>query len=221
LRIVIMHATPWKYLDEKERAAIEVKNRAAFCEAFDKICEALGRAGIAFQRKYFSQKQMAESPWAYDCGYLISVDGYDVSGKLKITVPQEHGHPEYAGKWHMKAAIRVQIGNILNVVRFVEGKKGLDHDLIAKEIVAWVARQRASDEAHRHSLIESVRREKIVQGLNEKYAVKSTFPGLSDRWDSSHPMAKVGSGESIEVCLPGMPIDKAEAILDFARKLGL
>jgi|GEM_PF-2527772 hypothetical protein len=216
-----MHATPWKYLDEKERASIEAKNRAAFREAFDKICEALDRAEIAYHRKDFPKKLMDERPWVYDCGCLTSVAGYMMLGNFKITVPQEHGHPEYAGKWHMKAAIRVQIGNILNVVRFVEGKKGLDHDLIAKEIVAWVARQRASDEAHRHSLIESVRREKIVQGLNEKYAVKSTFPGLSDRWDSSHPMAKVGSGESIEVCLPGMPIDKAEAILDFARKLGL
>jgi hypothetical protein len=150
------------------------------------------------------------------------VDGFEISSCLKITVPREHGRLEYAGKWSMKTAIRIKLGSwATSTVRFVEGKKGLDHDKIAREIVAWVAAQREADEAHRRHLVERRNLEEAVEVLNKEHAVKSACPGLLDQWDSSHPMAEPGNGGMIKVCLPDMRIDKAEAILAFARKLGL
>jgi hypothetical protein len=53
-----VYVAPFRYLDEKERAAVEARNRAAFRKTLDKICAALGRAKIAYQRKDYPKKQM-------------------------------------------------------------------------------------------------------------------------------------------------------------------
>jgi hypothetical protein len=215
-----LYIAAWRYMGEEEREAVEKKNRAAFRETLDKICAALGRAEISYQRKDYTKESMAERPWMYDCGHLASVDEFDMSTFLKITVPCEHGRPEYADGWHMKSAIRIQIGSrTTNLVRFVEGKKGFDYDMIVREIMAWVSARREAAENSRRSLVERRKLEEAVEVLNKKYAQKGAF--TSAGWTSLHPMAEPGSGGMIKVCLPDMRIDKAEAVLAFARKLGL
>ena len=218
--MIAMHVTDWRYLDEKEREAVEKKNRRSFRETLDQICLALDRAAISYQRKDYPKRMMEANPWSYECGHLAMVDGYEIAMYLKIVVPREHGRAEYANKWYMKSAIRIQLGSrSASAVRFVEGKKGFDYDKIAREIMEWIKNQRENNENRRRHLAEKEKLDEIVESLNEKYAVKGAF--TSAGWTSRHPMAEPGSNGLIKVCLPDMTAGQAEEVLAFAKKLGL